>query len=91
MKKIILLLLVTITLSCNVEDPYDIEFKIALSVDCDHLDVKTWYCVSGRELSRVKTLPNPCDVITITDLSGMAHNGVQNGFSSDKSITCIGG
>ena len=91
MKKFIFLMVVVITFNCNIENRYDIEFKIALSVDCDYLDVKRWYCVSGKELSRVKALPNPCDIITITNLSGREFNGVQNGFSSDKSITCIGG
>lgn len=86
--------MVVIMFNCDIENPYKIKYpKIALSVDCDHLDVKTWYCVSTDEFFGVQILPNPdpCDIITITDLSGAEHNGVLNGFSEDKSINCSGG
>lgn len=87
MKKMNLLLLLLFTTfylisGCSNEDNnLRSNYRVALGIDCDTPDPRTYYCVTQAEYERTDNLTGPCEIVTITDIYGETHQGVPNGWS----------
>ena len=91
MKKLLLILIVFILLSCSADSIASLanelvidsnrNYQVGLCTLCDDYSNITWYCLSKTEYNRLKALPKSCEIVTITASSGNKYSGVINSNS----------
>ncbi len=82
MKKLLLLLLVVLMVNWSPEEIKSLaealtkDYQVGLREFCSDETSRTWYCVSINEYNRLKELPQSCETISITTISGTLIEGV---------------